>query len=53
MIDPNTPCIIGVGAHTWHPADVGEQGAPEPLAMWERVARSAAAEMQCAANSGW
>jgi acetyl-CoA C-acetyltransferase len=43
-IDPRTPCLIGVGKHTWHPGEVGEEGAPEPLAMWEQVARSAAAE---------
>ncbi|MCZ7536503.1 MAG: hypothetical protein M5T61_11760 [Acidimicrobiia bacterium] len=42
MIDPRTPCLIGVGARTWHPEDVGEEGAPEPLAMWEDVARAAA-----------
>ena len=41
-IDPRTPCLIGVGKHTWHPDEVGEQGAPEPLDMWERVARTAA-----------
>jgi acetyl-CoA C-acetyltransferase len=40
-IDPRTPCIIGVGTHTWHPEDVGETGAPEPLEMWEHVARAA------------
>jgi len=40
-IDPRTPCVIGVGKHTWHPDEVGEEGAPEPLDMWERVARSA------------
>jgi acetyl-CoA C-acetyltransferase len=34
--------VIGVAARTWHPNEVGEQGAPEPLAMWEDVARSAA-----------
>jgi acetyl-CoA C-acetyltransferase len=43
-IDPRTPCIIGVGAKTWHPHETGEQGAPEPLAMWEHVARAAAAD---------
>jgi acetyl-CoA C-acetyltransferase len=43
-IDPRTPCIIGVATHTWHPEDVGEAGAPEPLAMWEHVARAAAAD---------
>ena len=43
-VDPRTPCIIGVAAHTWHPDETGEQGAPEPLAMWEHVARAAAAD---------
>jgi acetyl-CoA C-acetyltransferase len=43
-IDPRTPCIIGVAAHTWHPEDVGAAGAPEPLEMWEHVARRAAAD---------
>ena len=28
--------------HTWHPAEVGDDGAPEPLDMWEQVARAAA-----------
>jgi acetyl-CoA C-acetyltransferase len=32
------PCLIGTARRTWHPGDV----APEPLAMWEEVARSAA-----------
>ena len=43
MIDPRTPCVIGVAARTWHPGDVGTEGAPEPLQMWEEVARAAAA----------
>ncbi len=43
-IDPRSPCIVGVAARTWHPDEVGEQGAPEPLAMWEDVARAAAAD---------
>jgi acetyl-CoA C-acetyltransferase len=43
-IDPRTPCIIGVAARTWHPKEVGEAGAPEPLSMWEEVARVAAAD---------
>lgn len=34
--------MIGVGSRTWHPDEVGEEGAPEPMAMWEQVARSAA-----------
>ena len=40
--DPRTPCIIGVGQRTWHPDDVGAQGAPEPLVMWDEVAHIAA-----------
>jgi acetyl-CoA C-acetyltransferase len=44
-IDPRTPCIIGVAARTWHPDETGEQGAPEPLAMWEEVARAAAVDV--------
>jgi acetyl-CoA C-acetyltransferase len=43
-IDPRTPCIVGVAAHTWHPEAVGAAGAPEPLEMWEQVARQAAAD---------
>jgi len=44
MIDPRTPCVIGVAARTWHAREVGEQGAPEPLDMWEVVARAAASD---------
>ena len=44
--DPRATCIIGVARHTWHPddADVVSAGgaAPEPLDMWERMARAAA-----------
>jgi acetyl-CoA C-acetyltransferase len=40
--DPRAPCIVGVARHTWHPEDVGETGAPEPLEMWEQMARAAA-----------
>jgi acetyl-CoA C-acetyltransferase len=43
-VNPRAPCIIGVAARTWHPEDVGEQGAPEPLDMWEEVARAAATD---------
>ncbi len=43
-VDPRTPCIVGVGSQTWHPADTGDDGAPEPLAMWETVIRSAEAD---------
>ncbi|GMU79768.1 MAG: acetyl-CoA acetyltransferase [Acidimicrobiia bacterium] len=41
-LEPRWPCIVGVGQRTWHRDEVGESGAPEPLAMWEEVARSAA-----------
>jgi acetyl-CoA C-acetyltransferase len=41
-IDPRSPCIIGVASRTWHPAEVGEGGAPEPLDMWVDVATAAA-----------
>jgi acetyl-CoA C-acetyltransferase len=43
-VDPRTPCIIGVASKTWHSADTGDAGAPEPLAMWEEVAAAAAAD---------
>jgi acetyl-CoA C-acetyltransferase len=46
--DPRAACIIGVARHTWHPDDftvVANDGlAPEPLDMWERVARDAATD---------
>ena len=35
-------CIIGTAKRTWHPG----QAAPEPLEMWEEVARSAAADTE-------
>lgn len=41
-VDPRAPCIIGAARHTWHPEEVGDGGAPEPLAMWEHVVRAAA-----------
>jgi acetyl-CoA C-acetyltransferase len=41
--DPRATCIIGVARRTWHPADAPE-GAPEPLAMWEQMARDAAVD---------
>jgi acetyl-CoA C-acetyltransferase len=43
-IDPRSPCLIGVARRTWHPDEVGPEGAPEPLAMWEEVTRQAAAD---------
>jgi acetyl-CoA C-acetyltransferase len=41
--DPRSPCLIGVARRTWHPSEAPE-GAPEPLAMWEEMARAAAAD---------
>ncbi len=41
--DPRATCIIGVARRTWHPSDAPD-GAPEPLAMWEQLARDAAAD---------
>jgi acetyl-CoA C-acetyltransferase len=44
-IDPRWPCLVGVGQQTWHRADHPGQAAttaPEPLLMWEHVARLAA-----------
>jgi acetyl-CoA C-acetyltransferase len=38
-VDPRTPCIIGVAQQVWRP---GAGEAPEPLVMWEHVARAAA-----------
>jgi acetyl-CoA C-acetyltransferase len=38
-VDPRAPCIIGVARHTWR-----EEPAPEPLDMWEALARSAAVD---------
>jgi acetyl-CoA C-acetyltransferase len=43
VVDPRSPCIIGVGQRTWRP-DETDGDAPEPLAMWEEVARVAAAD---------
>lgn len=36
--DPRLPCLVGTARRTWHPG----QEVPEPLAMWEQVARDAA-----------
>jgi acetyl-CoA C-acetyltransferase len=43
-VDPRSPCIVGVATHTWHPDEVGDAGAPEPLDMWADVARAAATD---------
>ena len=37
-IDGRTPCIVGVGSHTWR------SEVPEPLEMWETVTRAAEAD---------
>jgi acetyl-CoA C-acetyltransferase len=42
-VDPRSPCIIGVGQLVHRP---DEDPAPEPLTMWERVVRAAAADTQ-------
>ncbi len=41
MIDPRSPCVIGVAKRTIHP---GEGDAPEPLDLWEEMCRAAAAD---------
>ncbi len=41
-VDPRTPCIIGVARRTWR-----DQPAPEPLDLWEHVARAAAEDAGC------
>ena len=40
-LDPQSPCIIGIGRRTYHPD--GSQ-APEPLEMWEEACYLAAAD---------
>lgn len=47
--DPRAPCIIGHGRRTWHPADA-PGGAPEPLLMWEEMARAAAVDADASAG---
>jgi len=47
--DPRAPCIIGVAQAVWRP-DGGE--APEPLVMWEEVARAAARDTKTAIAGG-
>ena len=51
-VDPRTPCLIGASRKTWHPAEVGADGAPEPLLMWEEIARGAAADAGAPAALG-
>lgn len=41
-VDPRAPCLIGAARRTWH-----EEPAPEPLDMWEQVAREAADDAGC------
>ncbi len=40
-IDTRSPCLIGTARRTWHP---GDTTAPEPLAMWDQLARAAAGD---------
>jgi len=44
IVDSGAPCIVGVAAKTWHAEDVGAAGAPEPMAMWAEVVRTAASD---------
>lgn len=39
LMDPRTPCLIGIAQRT-----IREQPGPEPLDLWEEVAREAAAD---------
>jgi acetyl-CoA C-acetyltransferase len=41
-VDPRTPCLIGVAQRTWRPVNPDPVDAPEPLDMWDEVARAAA-----------
>ena len=41
-VDPRTPCIIGVARRTWR-----GRSAPEPLDLWEDVARADADDAGC------
>src|SRR3954462_4516756 len=41
-VDPRSPCLFGGARGAGHRDEVGEEGAPEPLVMWEEVARAAA-----------
>ncbi len=50
-VDPRAPCVIGVGQRTWHGDEVGDAGAPEPLVMWEDVARRAADDARVGAKA--
>ncbi len=38
VIDPRSPCLIATARRTWHPDG---EAAPEPLDMWEQMARAA------------
>ena len=40
-IDARSPCLIGTARRTWHP---GDTTAPEPLTMWDQLARAAAGD---------
>ncbi|MEV0621202.1 acetyl-CoA synthetase [Nonomuraea sp. NPDC050404] len=45
FMDPRTPCLIGIAQRT-----VREQPGPEPLDLWESVAREAAADARLPAG---
>lgn len=49
-VDPNTPCVVGVGRRTWRPDEVGAGGAPEPLLMWEEVIDAARTDCGCGSD---
>ncbi|TDD09632.1 acetyl-CoA synthetase [Nonomuraea deserti] len=44
-MDPRTPCLIGIAQRT-----IREQPGPEPLDLWEEVARAAAADARLPAG---
>src|SRR5207244_1091602 len=45
-VDPRAPCLVGVAQRSWRLGDPDrvDGDAPEPLDMWEQVARAAAAD---------
>jgi acetyl-CoA C-acetyltransferase len=46
-VDPRSPCIIGVAQSVWRPDD---GPSPEPLELWERVCRDAAADAKASSD---
>jgi acetyl-CoA C-acetyltransferase len=49
-VDPRAPCIVGVATRTWRRDETGDDGAPEPLDMWEQVVRDAARDAGAGAD---